>query len=222
MPQQIYPQLYTFRRCPYAIRARMAIYRARLIVEIREVVLRNKPATLLQLSPKGTVPVLRLPDGRVIDQSLAIMRWAISQSSIANLPSNHAGNALIEWNDTTFKSALDHYKYADRYPQQTPEEYRRQVAQLLQQLEAQLANQRYLCGDTESLADIAIFPFVRQCAMVDLAWFESNRSAALVNWLNGYLQSAQFAAVMNKYPPWCSGAERVILDGRNAASITAH
>src|SRR5690554_5339291 len=164
-----FPILYSFRRCPYAMRARLGILFAGLQVELREIVLRNKPAQMLAISPKGTVPVLQLPDGQVIDESLDIMRCALQLQDPQQLLDESTltqGYALIEQNDRQFKHWLDRYKYADRYPEMTQLEYRLQGEVFLQQLE-QLLNQSFLLGDKISLADIGIMPFIRQFAHVD-------------------------------------------------------
>jgi glutathione S-transferase len=198
------PILYSYRRCPYAMRARMAIWAANIEVEVREISLREKPAHLLQISPKGTVPVLQLPDGSVIEQSLEIMQWALAQNDPQGwLNANReAINALITINDGDFKKALDRYKYPDRYPEHTQVFYREQGEQFLQQLEAKLAKYPYLLGDTASMADVAIFPFIRQFAAVDADWFAQSSYSQLRVWLHTWLDSALFSAVMQKYPTY--------------------
>ena len=186
------------------MRARMALHYAGIAVETREITLKAKPAHLLQVSPKGTVPVLVLADGTVIDQSLDIMHWALQQHD----PDNWLGSpqqqvhtaALIADNDGAFKRALDQYKYAIRFPEQPPQAYRAEGERFLQQLEACLAQQAYLLSDHVNLADVAIFPFVRQFAMVDPAWFEASPYPRLQAWLNAWLASERFAAIMQKYP----------------------
>lgn len=133
------PILYSFRRCPYAIRARMAIIYASIPVEIREVELKNKPEDMLAISPKGTVPVLEITNGAVIEESLDIMRWALAQHDLEHWLrfSNEAGR-LIKWNDGDFKYYLDRYKYADRFPDFSQENYRKQAEVFLTELEARL------------------------------------------------------------------------------------
>ena len=163
--------LYSFRRCPYAMRARMALRYSGVPLSVIEVSLKAKPADMLALSPKGTVPVLACADGRVIEQSLEIMHWALAQHD----PDNWLGansTALIEENDQVFKANLDRYKYAIRYPEQPMEHYRAQGEQFLQRLEALLKQTPYLAGHTLGLADVALAPFVRQFAHVDHEWFE--------------------------------------------------
>ncbi|MEI8570660.1 glutathione S-transferase [Methylomonas sp. LW13] len=202
--EQIYPILYSFRRCPYAMRARLAIAVSGVSVALREIELSNKPEAMLAISPKGTVPLLLLPDGRVIEQSLDIMLWALAQHD----PQNWLNQApedtqrLIDWNDGDFKYYLDRYKYADRYPEQTPADYRQQGEVFLAELETRLQRHKFLCGDNFSLADAATLPFIRQFAAVDNAWFENSPYPALQQWLNTFLRSNLFAAVMQKYPPW--------------------
>ncbi len=193
--------LYSYRRCPYAMRARMAIWAANIQVEVREISLREKPAHLLQISPKGTVPVLQLPDGTVLEQSLDIMQWALAQNDPQGWlnAAPEAVNALITINDGDFKKALDRYKYPDRYPEHTQAFYREQGEQFLQRLEAALAQHDYLLGDKPSMADVAIFPFIRQFAAVDAEWFASSPYPKLRVWLEHWLESALFAEVMQKF-----------------------
>ncbi len=198
--------LYSFRRCPYAIRARMALHHAGVAVELREVMLRDKPAALLQASPKATVPVLQLPDGRVIDESLAIMAWALRRHDpdgwLRRLD-DPADQALIAANDGPFKQALDHYKYPERAPASLRGDAREQaVAVLIEPLEARLRRQALLGGATACLADVAIFPFVRQFAAVDTAWFNAGGWTATQRWLQHWLASPAFETVMVKRPVW--------------------
>ncbi|WP_262139902.1 glutathione S-transferase [Pseudomonas sp. Marseille-Q5117] len=195
--------LFSFRRCPYAMRARMALRYAGVPVEIVEVSLKNKPAEMLALSPKGTVPVLNA-DGVVIDESLQIMRWALAQ----NDPDDWllAGDSfaalwmekLIEGNDQIFKSALNRYKYAERYPEQPMEAYRAEGALFLQKLDELLQGRDYLLADHPSLADIALLPFVRQFAHVDREWFAQTPYVRLQVWLQRFLESDLFTSIMKK------------------------
>lgn len=198
------PILYSYRRCPYAMRARMAIWAVNIQVEVREISLREKPAHLLQISPKGTVPVLQLPDGTVLEQSLDIMQWALAQSDPQGWlnADPEAVNALITINDGDFKKALDRYKYPDRYPEHAQQVYREQGEQFLQRLEAALEQHDYLLGDKPSMADVAIFPFIRQFAAVDAEWFASSAYPKLRVWLDGWLQSPLFVEVMQKFPTY--------------------
>ena len=209
------PILYSFRRCPYAMRARLALKYAGISVELREVALRNKPAELVALSPKATVPVLQLPDGTVIEQSLDIMRWALAQQDPGHwLPdANSAATAeqLIATNDGPFKTMLDRYKYAGRYPEHPAQTYRDNGVQLqIAPLNHRLAKTKYLLGEHLSLADIALFPFVRQFAHVDPDWFDAGPYQAVHAWMDGLLESALFGAVMCKLEPWKPGDATII------------
>lgn len=198
------PILYSYRRCPYAMRARLAIFVANIAVEIREISLRDKPAHLLEVSPKGTVPVLVLQPDVVIEQSLDIMYWALQQYDSQDWLDADFGKmqALITENDTHFKEALNRYKYPERYPQLTQTHYRQQGEIFLQRLELLLNQQTYLLKNTASLADMAIFPFVRQFAAVDLVWFESSSYSKLRTWLNDLINSELFERVMKKQPTY--------------------
>ena len=198
------PILYSFRRCPYAIRARMAIAYASITLEMREVALANKPAAMLAISPKGTVPVLQLSD-RVIDESVEVMRWALSQSDPENwlaVDSQKEQSTLIEENDNEFKGWLDKYKYWDRYPEQSQQDYRMKAENFLSTLELLLQQNSYLLGDNICMADIAIFPFIRQFAFVDKPWFDNADYPSVQRWLNQFLQSKLFEQVMVKHALW--------------------
>ena len=203
--QKTHPILYSFRRCPYAMRARLTIAYAGVAVELREIDLRNKPQAMLLISPKATVPVLQLEDGRVLDESLDIMLWALQQNDpehwlkVASLAN---AKALIQRNDEQFKYYLDRYKYADRYPAYSELYYRQQAELFLTDLEGLLTQSAYLCGEHFSLADAAILPFIRQFCAVDPAWFKDSPYPALRRWLNHFLASSLFERVMEKYPYW--------------------
>ena len=214
------PILYSFRRCPYAIRARMALVYSQQTVQLREVVLKNKPIAMLQASQKGTVPVLVLADtsagNKVIDESLEIMLWSLERYDPKKwLPINAKNHAiqlsLIEHNDNTFKRHLDHYKYADRFPEQSAEFYRSQSEGFLQTLDSKLRLNQYLFGPTPTLADIAIFPFIRQFAHVDKAWFDQTDYPKLQAWLDHFLQSDLFNRIMPKFERWQPKAEPILL-----------
>lgn len=201
------PILYTFRRCPYAMRARLAIAVSEIQVEMREVVLSNKPKELLECSAKATVPVLQLTDKTVIDESFDIMLWALNQYDPENwlskdILNENETNRLINFNDNEFKQHLDKYKYASRFPEEKMESYREQGEIFLILLEDKLNKIKYLISDSVSLADIAIFPFVRQFAYVDIEWFEKSKYKKLQAWLNYLLESKLFEQVMKKYPRW--------------------
>jgi glutathione S-transferase len=197
------PLLYTYRRCPYAMRARMALIVSGIAFDAYEISLRDKPAAMLAASPKGTVPVLVLPSGEVLEESLHIMRWAFEQASedgwtSAQTPSNQA---LIALNDGAFKQQLDRYKYPERYVASEREMHRAQaMSGLLQTLEQQLANQAYLGGEKPCAADLAIFPFVRQFRAVDETWFDAQSLLATQKWLQAWLQSDLFDQCMKKLP----------------------
>ncbi|MFJ5253592.1 glutathione S-transferase [Pseudomonas sp. NPDC088414] len=191
--------LYSFRRCPYAMRARMALRYSGVPVEIVEVSLKAKPAAMLAISPKGTVPVLDA-DGRVIDESLEIMRWALAQNDPDNwlLGGDSRIAELIEANDQVFKVHLNRYKYAERYPEQPMEVYRAEGAVFLQRLDELLADRDYLLTEHPSLADIALLPFVRQFAHVDREWFAQTPFVRLQAWLPRFLESDLFTSIMKK------------------------
>jgi glutathione S-transferase len=194
------PILYSFRRCPYAIRARLALAYAGIPVEIREVQLKHKPEEMLAVSPKGTVPVLQLPDGKVIDESLDIMRWALAQNDPEHwLNTGEDAERLIQWNDGDFKYYLDRYKYADRYPEFTSSHYRSQCEKFLIELESKLSQNPFLGGCYFSIVDAAVFPFIRQFTAVDKQWFDSSNYQHLKNWLSEVLESELFISVMVKY-----------------------
>ncbi|WP_418320708.1 glutathione S-transferase [Piscinibacter sakaiensis] len=208
------PILYSFRRCPYAIRARIALRKAGVAVELREVQLRNKPREMTELSPKATVPVLAPGDGSVIDESLAIMRWALQHNDPANWLADAdtpTSRALIECNDGAFKQALDRYKYAERFPQEPPAAHRAVAeAALIEHTESLLQQQPFLAGMQPGFADVAVFPFIRQFAAVDTGWFEQSAWQGTRRWLNGWQQSADFLDVMDKFEPWAPGQVPVV------------
>jgi len=198
------PILYSYRRCPYAMRARMALRYSNITVDIHEVSLKNKPAQMLAASPKATVPVLVLNDGKVIEQSLDIMDWALAQQDIYEwLLSKQPelliqAKALITENDSSFKQALDRYKYAVRFPEKPQQAYRIEGEIFLQKLEDLLSKHQHLLRDEVSIADIAIFPFIRQFRGVDEAWFEQAPYAKLRRWLDELVSSTLFASIMQK------------------------
>ncbi|MCG3808546.1 glutathione S-transferase [Psychrobacter sp. Ps4] len=205
--------LYSFRRCPYAMRARLGLLFAELPVELREITLKNKPAKMLAISPKGTVPVLQLADGVVIEESREIMEWALEQQDpqeLLNPKTLHQGNTLIEQNDQEFKYWLDRYKYADRHLEMTQTEYRQKGEAFLQILEALLTKNTYLLGDSMTIADIGIMPFVRQFAHVDRDVFYSLPYPKLQIWLKNWLAHPLFIQAMIKFQPWQDGDEPVI------------
>ena len=196
--------LYSYRRCPYAMRARMALKYAGIEVEHREIELRNKPQSMLLASPKGTVPVLCM-DGLVLDQSLDIMHWAISQSDPDQWRSadDAIAQAWIEKNDGPFKVLLDQYKYPNRFPELDQAAVLQEALQImLLPMEKSLQNSQYLLGEKMTWVDIAIFPFIRQFSMVDLKKFDDLPIPAVKKWLAQLLESELFHSVMYKYPVW--------------------
>ncbi len=194
------PVLYSFRRCPYAMRARLALAMSGTSCELREVKLAAKPAEMLAASPKGTVPVLMLPDGTVIDESLDVMRWALARRDPEGWLARDDA-ALIAANDGPFKHDLDRYKYPDRHGTD-PLVHRRSGGAFLQELESRLSGSRMLCGPMRGIADAAIVPFVRQFAATDRVWFDREPLPHLRNWLASYLESDLFKAVMIRVPAW--------------------
>lgn len=198
-------RLYSFRRCPYAMRARLGLLFADLQVELREIMLKNKPDQMLAISPKGTVPVLQLLDGTVVEESREIMVWALRQQDpqgLLNATVLDQANALIEQNDNDFKHWLDRYKYADRYLEKTQSEYRQRGEAFLQVLEDLLTKNVYLLGDNPTIADIGIVPFVRQFAHVDRDVFYRLPYPNLHLWLQHWLEHSFFLQAMTKFPPW--------------------
>lgn len=198
-----HPILYSFRRCPYAMRARLVLLYANIRCELREVILRDKPTQMISLSPKATVPILQLPSGQVIDESYDIMKWAIEQNDPdgwqKSIPQAHE---LVKENDGPFKSALDHYKYPSRFPEQAPEFHRDRGKVFLKNLNHILQSSAYLTGPQHGLADMAIFPFIRQFAHVDKDWFYGLPYPHLHQWLTARLDSDIFGVIMKKYTPW--------------------
>jgi UPF0176 protein len=211
------PILYSFRRCPYAMRARMAIKASGTQVELREVVLRDKPQALRDASPKATVPVLVLPDGAVIEQSFEIMQWALARSDphgwLGREDSGEAERvaALVAVNDGPFKQLLDRYKYADRHPERSAARFRDEAVSLwLGPLNARIEHHGGVLRATTSLADAAVMPFVRQFAEVDRAWFDGSDLQPLRHWLDAMCASALFVEVMPKLPAWRPGSAAVV------------
>ncbi|WP_204112345.1 glutathione S-transferase [Shimia biformata] len=199
------PILYSFRRCPYAIRARLGVASAGVQVELREVVLRDKPRAFLETSPSATVPCLDA-NGRIIDESLDIMLWALGQSDpegLMDMP--ETGFDLIATNDGPFKTALDRYKYTSRHPERDRDHDRAQAAKHLAALDRQLDDHHWLFGAEPRLADFAILPFVRQFAFVDKTWFYAQDWPALAGWLDRFIGSQRFISAFAKIPQWKQG-----------------
>jgi glutathione S-transferase len=209
------PILYSFRRCPYAIRARLALLQAGQRVELREVDLKRKPVAMLAIAPAATVPVLDLGNGTVLAQSLDIMRWAWQQHDPDGwLARGDASphRALVDATDGPFKQALDRYKYAERHPQHTAESYREDAVQaLITPLNEALSASRFLGGTDPCWVDAAVFPFVRQFAAVDARWWSASSWTATRQWLDGWLVSPWFSRCMSaRQPPWQAGDHQVI------------
>lgn len=199
------PILYSFRRCPYAMRARWALFLSSQECIIRELVLRDKPKHMLEISPKGTVPVLLLPTGQVIDESLDIMLWTLGNSDPKNLLTPESTSldealTLIKFNDTEFKYHLDRYKYPNRYEGAVAEYHRTEAEKFFAQLEEKLTHNAYLFGSRPCIADYALAPFLRQFRNTDTEWFSASKYHALIRWLENLLTTDGFRIVMKKYP----------------------
>ncbi|MCK8484353.1 glutathione S-transferase [Aliiroseovarius sp. S2029] len=198
------PVLYSFRRCPYAIRARLAIASSGVQIELREILLRDKPTAFLDASPSATVPCLVTAEG-VLDESFDIMRWALAQNDpegLCDMPDE--GRDLVDLFDGPFKRALDLTKYAVRHPDSDPEETRAEAMEILAALEPQLAG-GWLYGNAPTLADFATLPFVRQFAMINKPRFDTEATPRVSAWLETFLTSNRLANVMQKYAPWQAG-----------------
>ncbi len=212
----VMPVLYSFRRCPYAMRARLALKYSGVQVELREVDLKAIPDALRALVPDNpTVPVLQLQDGTVIDESWDVLLWAVREHDPDGWLGKDERNLVpaeqwIEMNDFSFKTDLDHYKYHERYPEQTQLEYRVEAEEFIQDLENQLQETRFLLGDKLSIADIGVLPFIRQFAFVDKDWFDQAPYPKVQAWLAAFLESGLFNSVMEKYAVWNPGDEPVI------------
>ena len=205
--------LYSFRRCPYAIRARLALAISQTPYVLREVHLARKPSEMLDASPKGTVPVLVLADGTVIDESVQIMRWALGRSDPEGWLERD-DPALIARNDGPFKHDLDRYKYPQRHDSDA-EAHRQRGMEFLTVLDARLSDHAYLCGAKRGIADAAIMPFVRQFAGVDPDWFAAQAIPHLQKWLESELASPLFETVMLRVPPWTPGDPVVFVSGED-------
>ncbi|QIA63549.1 glutathione S-transferase [Vibrio astriarenae] len=227
MTKQPYPILYSLHNCPYAIRARMALVKAKQVVEIRSIKLSNKPIEMVEVSPKGSVPVLVLPKPMndepllVIDESLDIMLWALNKSDPYNLLQQTHRNELDEMLDfikhfeNRFIPALEAYAAAKRYHQENRAELRKVCEGELVQLEGLLNKHRFLLSDKESLVDIALVPFIRKLARVDKPWFRDGPFPYVRDWLNGYLNSRLFSEVMTQYDIWHEHQNAVYFGDKN-------
>ncbi|WP_336985739.1 glutathione S-transferase [Altererythrobacter aquiaggeris] len=197
------PILYSFRRCPYAMRARLALAVSGQICELREVKLANKPSEMIEASAKATVPVLVLPDGDVKDESLDIMYWALNRCDPGGWLTRDLPE-LVETNDGPFKHHLDRYKYAPRHDND-PIAHRSACLGLLRPLDTRLAATPHLAGDAMGIVDAAIMPFVRQFAFTDRDWFDSAPIPAVRRWLDHHISSQLFRSIMEKRVPWVAG-----------------
>lgn len=192
------------------MRARLVIHYCGIEVEQRDILLKDKPLAMLQASPKGTVPVLVLPNGKVIDESRDIMLWALTQGAdshalLGNQQQQNAISKLLNQCDYELKPYLDKYKYWVGYPESSQLDYRLNAEIFLQQLERTLEHQSFLLGNTMTLAELGIFPFIRQFANVDIEWFEQSPYPCLRNWLNNLIKSDAFVVIMQKHPLWSAG-----------------
>lgn len=201
--------LYSFRRCPYAMRGRMGLHVSGVSYEHREVLLRDKPAAMLDASPKGTVPVFITKDGQVIDESLDVMMWALEVNDTQGWLDcdQDAANALIAANDGSFKHHLDRYKYASRYKDDAQRgdvdvSHRTEAEVHIDMLESCLDGADYLLGERQTYADIAIFPFIRQFANTDKDWWDNNDYPNVRDWLTRHIESRLFKLIMTKFPVW--------------------
>jgi len=211
---------YSFRRCPYCMRAHMALKYAGIKAELREVELKTLPEALTNISQSNTVPILIINDQdtnkTVMDESWDIVKWALQQNDPdcwLGKNNEHLLDAeiLVESNDFSFKTDLDHYKYADRHPEQPAEYYRQRCEEFIQELEEQLSGNRFLLDDKISLADIAVFPFVRQFSLVDKNWFDHAPYPKVQNWLTRLIDSDLFIDAFQKHKTWQPGDEAIYI-----------
>ena len=207
------PILYSFRRCPYAMRARMAIHISGQRCELREVLLRDKPPSMLEYSAKGTVPVLILQDGKVIDESLDVIDWALNLNDPDNWQRSKdtkKTKELIKINDGEFKYHLDRYKYSKRYDNEDPEFHRKKCLKFIESVNNELNNSKYIFDDNISYADIVLLPFIRQFRIADIEWFDSLPYDNLKKWLSSFLGSSLLNSIMKKYDLWKEGDKSIV------------
>tara|TARA_B100000795_G_scaffold16511_1_gene11050 strand:- start:185 stop:850 length:666 start_codon:yes stop_codon:yes gene_type:complete len=202
-----YPILYSFRRCPYAMRARLAIKASGLIVEIREVELKNKPKEFLNISPKATVPIVCISSKQIIEESLDIMEWALKINDPLKLLKNEKLNrieihSILNKLENEFKQNLDRYKYSSRFDLPNPKLYRDKNLQTLNEFNNLLQNNKGICSSNLSLLDYAVFPFIRQFRNVNSVWFDSLELKFLQTWLYELIDSDEFSSIMKKYEIW--------------------
>ena len=207
------PILYSFRRCPYAMRARMAIHISGQRCELREVLLRDKPPSMLEYSAKGTVPVLILQDGKVIDESLDVIDWALNLNDPDDWQRSkdkEKTKELIKINDGEFKYHLDRYKYSKRYDNEDPEFHRKKCLKFIESINNELNNSEYIFDDNISYADIVLLPFIRQFRIADMEWFDSLPYNNLKKWLSSFLDSSLLNSIMKKYDLWKEGDKSIV------------
>ena len=207
------PILYSFRRCPYAMRARMAIHISSQKCEIREVLLRDKPPSMLEYSSKGTVPVLVLQSGEVIDESLDVIDWALNLNDPDNWQrskDNEKTKELIKINDGEFKYHLDRYKYSKRYDNEDPEFHRKKCLKFIEKINSELQNSKYIFDDEISYIDISLLPFIRQFRIADNEWFDELPYENVKSWLSNFLNSELLESIMSKHDLWKEGDEVTI------------
>jgi glutathione S-transferase len=210
------PILYSFKRCPYAMRARMIIFLTDIQCELREVHLKNKPQSMLDLSPKGTVPVLQIDAYKVIDESLEIVEWALGINDIFKknkiLPDQEVlTKDLISLFDDEFKFHLDRYKYSVRYQDANPIQSRSKCLEILNKIENSISNSNWFFGDSVNKLDICILPFIRQFRIADPEWFDSlNEIHQVKSWLKHFIKSPLLLNIMNKNDPWQEGDQALI------------
>ena len=207
------PILYSFRRCPYAMRARMAIHISGQRCELREVLLRDKPPSMLEYSAKGTVPVLILQDGKVIDESLDVIDWALNindPDDWQRSKDKEKTKELIKINDGEFKYHLDRYKYSKRYDNEDPEFHRKKCLKFIESINNELNNSEYIFDDNISYADIMLLPFIRQFRIADIEWFDSLPYDNLKKWLSSFLNSSLLNSIMKKYDLWKEGDKAIV------------
>ena len=207
------PILYSFRRCPYAMRARMAIHISGQRCELREVLLRDKPPSMLEYSAKGTVPVLILQNGKVIDESLDVIDWALNLNDPDDWQRSkdkEKTKELIKINDGEFKYHLDRYKYSKRYDNEDPEFHRKKCLKFIESINNELNNSKYIFDDNISYADIVLLPFIRQFRIADIEWFDSLPYDNLKKWLSSFLNSSLLNSIMKKYDLWKEGDKSIV------------
>ena len=210
------PILYSLRQCPYAMRSRLGILHAQQTVVLRDIDMKNKPEEMLSVSPKGTVPVLLLGDSTVIDESLDVMVWALNQSDPSNLLYSHDETKLtqmlvfIHQSDTEFVDALQKYRAASRYHDTNEVECRERCCEWLMTIELALSQHTYIMGETPSLVDYAILPFIRQFSRVDKKWYAQAPLPYLRAWLVNHYNDPTFSKAMFTHPKWHKGADEII------------